>query len=254
MKIFFRLTHPALLALSAAAMLAGPALAVDSYVVQRMPSGTIDWANRWVEATGSGVPRETGNPAQARLLAQRAAVADAYRQLAETVHGVRIDAETTVLNYVTQSDVIRTRVQALIKGARQVGEARQGADGVTQVTMRLPLYGADQLSGAIELDQQVRRQQSALPGTSLARLLHESAARLPEPFFPMRLAAAGFAPIQLAAGPAYTGLVLDMCTMPIQPVMSPAVFGNEQQVYIANYPIDPDQVIAEGVLQYYGDY
>jgi hypothetical protein len=45
-----------------------------------------------------------------------------------------------------------------------------------------------------------------------------------------------------------------MCTLPIQPVMSPAVYGSGQQVYIGNFPIDPDQVVNEGVLQYYGDF
>lgn len=230
-----------------------PALA-NSYLVQKMPSGTIDWANRWIEATGSGVAKATGNAAQERLLAERAAKADAYRQLAETVQGVRVDSETVVRNYVTESDLIRTRVDAVIKGAQQVGPARQEADGVTQVTVRMPLYGDNQLSDAIQLDQRLQRRHSHKSlGQSLAELLHSQSRGAQLPLFETQVASASFGPL-LAAGPAYTGLVLDLCDAPIQPAMSPAVFGPEQQVYIGNFPIDPDQIIAEGVLQYYEDY
>ena len=38
-------------------------------------------------------------------------------------------------------------------------------------------------------------------------------------------------------------LVLDLCNLPLQPAMSPAVFGAERQVYIGNFPIDADQVV-----------
>ncbi|PKL76685.1 MAG: hypothetical protein CVV27_09020 [Candidatus Melainabacteria bacterium HGW-Melainabacteria-1] len=247
------------LAFGLSSLLAGPTLAAGSRVVQQLPSGTVDWANQWIEATGSGLSKATGNPAQERLLAQRAAMSDAYRQLAETVHGVKVDAETLVRNYVTESDLIRTRVDGVIKGAQPVGAPRIGADGETLITLRMPLYGQNQLSGAIQLDQRVRqRRQSQAPSQrdpqSLARLLHDSRQR-DLPFFPLRLAAGiGLVPARLAAGPSYTGLVLDMCNLPLQPAMSPAVFGESQQVYIGNFPIDPDQVIAEGVLQYYGDF
>lgn len=50
-----------------------------------------------VAATGTGIAPPTAiNAAQAEMLARRAAVADAYRQLAEEVAGVQVDAESTV--------------------------------------------------------------------------------------------------------------------------------------------------------------
>ncbi|MGV3524520.1 MAG: LPP20 family lipoprotein [Candidatus Sericytochromatia bacterium] len=239
-----------------------PAVAAESSLVQTLPSGTIDWTQRWVEATGSGVPKQTGNPAQERLLAERAALSDAYRQLAETVHGVQITGETTVRDYVTENDVVRTRVQGVIKGARPTGPARQQPDGSIQITLRMPLYGAGQLSGAIELDQHLQRPQtsrslrpSTRTGQVALRDLVQQTQQPALPFFPVRLASLpGFVPLQLTQGPRYTGLVIDMCTLPIQAVMSPRVLSETEQVYIGSFPIDPDQVIAEGVLQYYDDF
>lgn len=233
--------------------LAPAVLADDSYLIQKLPSGTVDWGNRWVEATGKGFSKNTGNPAQEKLLAQRAATADAYRQLAETVYGVRIDAETVVRDFIVENDLVRTRVDAVVKGAQATGPASIGADGVTQITLRMPLYGKDQLSGAIQLDQHVQQQVSQSPGIDFAQILHDVTQQRGLSLFPQQIASTGFVPL-IAAAPVYTGLVLDLCQSPIQPVMSPAVFGQEQQVYIGRFPIDPDQIIAEGVLQYYEDF
>ncbi len=236
------------------------ASALESPLLQKTPQGTIDWNGRFIESVGMGVaPAGKENTAQGKLLAQRAAVADAYRQLAETVNGVQVDAQTTVKDYVVQSDLIRTRVTATIRGAKQVGEPKQNNDGSVAITLRLPIYGHQQLSGAIQLNQRLR--QTSQPqrlqvnrfGYSLAQLQTQS--QLSQlPLRPQRLASAGFIPLQLAQNTGFTGLVLDMCTAPLQPAMSPAVFGADQQVYIGNYPIDPDQVVNQGVLQYFDNF
>ena len=244
-------------------MMSAPVLAQDSYTLQKMPGGTIDWMERWVESTGSGIAPQTGSQAQKRLMAERAAQADAYRQLAETVYGVQVDAETTVRDFVVASDLIRTRVDGVIKGARRQGQARYLSDGSVEMTLRMPLYGAKQLSGALGAQRLMQKRLDQLQpylhsGVALKQIFAAAHRNMfPElPLGPTRLASAqpGFMPIHLAQNTAYTGLVLDMCTLPIQPAMSPAVMGGEEQVYIGNFPIDPDQIINEGVLQYYNDF
>lgn len=70
--------------------------------------------------------------AQNKLLAKRAAEADAYRKLAESVYGVQLNSETTVRDFVTESDEIRTAVSAFIKGIR-LGQPRYFEDGVAEV-------------------------------------------------------------------------------------------------------------------------
>ncbi len=70
--------------------------------------------------------------AQNKLLAKRAAEADCYRKLAESVYGMKINAETYVRDFVTESDVIRSGVDAFIKGIR-LGQPRYYDDGVCEI-------------------------------------------------------------------------------------------------------------------------
>jgi hypothetical protein len=92
-----------------------------------------------VEAVGTGVePRGRENTPQGYAMARRAAVLDAYRNLGEAVRGVRIDSETRVRDFVTESDVIRSRFEGFIRGA-QVVSTERGTDGVVTVTMVLHL-------------------------------------------------------------------------------------------------------------------
>jgi len=55
---------------------------------------------------------------QTKLLARRAAEADAYRKLAEAVYGLQINSRTYVRDFVTESDEIRTDVDSFVKGVR----------------------------------------------------------------------------------------------------------------------------------------
>ncbi len=144
---------------------------------QKFGPGQINWTEQYIEATGNGIPKSTGNPAQEKLLAQRAATADAYRQLAEVINGVQVTAETTVRNFVVESDVVRTRVQAVLKGATPVGQPNVTSDGVTQVTVRMPLYG--QLARAIELDSVVRSQMHSLSPLQPIRIASSDLSELP---------------------------------------------------------------------------
>ncbi len=99
----------------------------------------LDWRQEEALATGVGAPPEEAmNDAQRQLMARRAAQLDAYRNLAEQIMGLQIDSSTTVRNFVTESDEINSRVQALIRGAQIVDE-KELADGSWEVTMRLPL-------------------------------------------------------------------------------------------------------------------
>jgi len=77
----------------------------------------------FIRATGYGAPpplKPGATPAQVRLMAERAAKADAYRNLLERVKGVRIEGETTVQDFIARNDVIRTRVDGVLRGARVI--------------------------------------------------------------------------------------------------------------------------------------
>jgi hypothetical protein len=70
--------------------------------------------------------------AQNKLLAKRAAEADAYRKLAETIKGVQINSSTYVRDFVTESDEIRADLDTFIKGVR-LGKPTYYEDGTCEV-------------------------------------------------------------------------------------------------------------------------
>ena len=75
---------------------------------------------------------------QQKLMAMRAAQVDAYRNLAEQVYGFRVWGSTAVSAFATQSDVIRSYVDAYIRGARVVNMTSI-ADGNFEATVELDL-------------------------------------------------------------------------------------------------------------------
>lgn len=110
-------------------------------VLERMTNGVINWTQGIVTAKGSGAP-PTGVKviSQARLMAERAARADALRNLLETVKGVRVDADTTIENFITQKDIVMIRVSGIVRGATQV-DKRYLSDGSVEVTVAVYLTG-----------------------------------------------------------------------------------------------------------------
>lgn len=110
--------------------------------VETLGQGSINWTSGQVYATGIGAPPATAaNPAQARAMAVRAAQVVAYRNLLEIIKGVRVDSETVVENFMTKSDIIRTRVDGIVKGARIV-RTQYMSDGSVEVQLAMPLAGA----------------------------------------------------------------------------------------------------------------
>lgn len=112
-----------------------------------------------IRATGSGVPRPEaasvvseveeissitrGIPgwedvtARGRLMGERAALVDAYRNMAETVKGLRITGQTYVRDFVAESDVVQTSLDTFIKGARQPGPYRYLPNGEVEVEIEV---------------------------------------------------------------------------------------------------------------------
>ena len=105
------------------------------------PNGRADWTTGVVTAKGIGIPPK--NPAsalQAKEMARTAAWAVALRNLLEVVKGVRIDSTTTVSNFVTTNDEVRTRVEGMVKGAQLVKE-QEMPDGSFETTVEMKLTG-----------------------------------------------------------------------------------------------------------------
>ena len=103
--------------------------------------GTIDWVGQKVTAKGMGAPpaKYYGKP-QARLLAQRAAVTDARRNLLEVIKGVYIDSTTKVKNFILQDDTILASVKGVLKNS-PIDNYQIMPDGTVEATVSMPLTG-----------------------------------------------------------------------------------------------------------------
>lgn len=77
-------------------------------------------------------------PAQARLMALQAARMDAQRRLAERIKGLRLTARTQVRDFVAESDVITTDLQASLVGAREVRQWLRPDELIAEVTLVVP--------------------------------------------------------------------------------------------------------------------
>ena len=75
---------------------------------------------------------------QKRLMAIRAARMAAIRELAEQIHGLKVDSNTTVIDLMVQNDTFRGIVTGVIRGAR---------------TVRINPTGADTYETVLEIDQ-----------------------------------------------------------------------------------------------------
>lgn len=77
--------------------------------------------------------------AQNKLLAYRAARADAIRKLAERIKGLRITSETTVRDFVTESDQIQTALMATLSGMEETSKPKYMEDGTCSVTLKITM-------------------------------------------------------------------------------------------------------------------
>lgn len=91
-----------------------------------------------VSVIGQGVaPEHTISPAQGYALAKRAAMADAYRLLAEKINGVVVDGQDSVRNMVMQRSTVRTQVAAMIKNATLLETTFK--DGLCEVELEVKI-------------------------------------------------------------------------------------------------------------------
>jgi len=202
------------------------AVALNAQVLQQVPNaGNINWQDQIIRATGIGAPNPKMPLAAQRAGALRAARNDALRNLLETVKGVSINSETTVLNAMVESDVIQTQVSGIIKNFRVV-DTRYMSSGDVEVDVEVPLSGV--LTDAL------------LPGWGQPMAVGQG--------FPVD--PSGYSLPQNAV---FTGLIVDARGLGARPAMAPKILdeaGNE--VYGTGY-VSRDYAVQIGVVGYEKD-
>jgi hypothetical protein len=189
------------------------------------PHGKADWTAGTVTARGVGIPPK--NPAsalQAKEMARTAAWAVALRNLLEVVKGVYVDSTTTVSNYVTTNDEVRTKVEGFVKGARIVKE-QEMADGSFETTVEMKLTG------------------------DFSSLLLPRPEPKSNPLPQYKKPAIG----SPAIPPSYTGLVVDARGTGARPALAPRLLNEQgEEAYSIAY-VEQRRTAEEGIVVYAPD-
>jgi len=204
--------------------------------------GSINWSEGIIMATGVGSPPEKyyGKP-QARPMALRAAQLDAYRRLLEVTRGVRVNAVTVVEDSMVASDMIRSQVDGMVKGA-QVIKKEYLSDGTVEVTVAMSLRGGFAQLILPKDIKQVSEVKTILPAPHVP---HEppTVEEVPTPALP-----------EPTAAPAvFTGLVVDARGLSARPAMSPKILDERgQEVYGSAY-VSREFAVQQGMAGYAKD-
>lgn len=196
-------------------------------------NNVIDWEKGVVRATGLAAGNaKTKNKGLQRAQAKRAARMDAQRNLAEAVEGVHVDSESTMKDLMLVNDVVRTHVNATIKGMSEI-DSRYYDDGTAEVTLEMPIFGASK----------------SVAEAAFIPVREEPKVPFPQPTntsikIDVNTSVGG------VVGNKYTGLVVDCSGMGLESVMSPVVKNNNNQPIYGYKNLDIEKVIDMGMASY----
>lgn len=207
-----------------------PTLVATTYAAQ--DKSQITWnqsASATVSAIGIGLPPESAHTAaQAKALARRAAIIDAYRNLLEATENINVDADTTIKNLMIANDTVRTHVDGIIHGAKIIDEQYM-SDGSYQITLEINLFGENSLASvAIEKAKPNATQPISEPNQN-----DISSGTLKQPY--------SFMP---------TGIIIDARNLGLEATFSPGIYDQNGKSIYGSQNIDPDYAIKYGMVDY----
>jgi len=183
--------------------------------------GAVDWANRYITATGIGSPNPNLPTSAQRPSAMRAAQQIALRNALETVKGIYLSSSTTVNNFMVESDVVSSSVSGFIRGFEQKGRTKYMSDGSVEITMQIPLDGIGGLSEKI-----------------IGGSLNEDPA------------ITSFEGKKASKSMVFSGLIIDCKGLGVKPAMSPRVLDESgREIYGSAY-VSRDWAIKYGIVGY----
>jgi len=207
--------------------------AQDDFVGETFDRGSINYADRTIQATGIGfIPVNVINAGQARRSAMRIAKQDALRQLIEIVNGVNVTSETTVSGAMFD-DVIKTQVQGAIRGARKVGEPKYLSDTSVEVVYEVSMNNISRaLLPMAERAPVLSYESVTATGTAAAA------------------AGQGGGAAAASASGGVTGIIIDGSGLGLRPAMSPRILNQSGTVLYGPGQYDRDYAAANGVVGY----
>lgn len=181
----------------------------------------VDWVARTVCAKGIGAINPKQPQAAARPGAIRSAQMTALRNAVELVKGVSINSSTTVANAMTSDDMVRSKVEAYVKGF-QFGQPHYMDDLTVEMYVKLPLDGVGEivLPSSIQATPSVTSWGSAAPATGVSR------------------------------STVYTGLVVDARGLGILPALAPRVMDSENKEIYGAALVSREWAVKYGMAGY----
>lgn len=185
----------------------------------------INWSNRTITATGIGAPNpDAPNIAVKRAGAINAAKMYALRDLLATLKGMYLSSETTVENYMTTSDVIKTQVEGIAKAFKVVGEPKYFEDGSVEVTVEMSMNG--------DLSDLVLQETEFGDNTPL---VGEATYKLSD----------------IVGQPSvYSGLIIDCKAVQLRPALAPKIYNRSGEEIYGSANVNKDYAVEQGMLGY----
>ena len=204
-----------------AMLLLFPMMAIGSdgaELVEQIGSGSVNWSQGVIQGKGVGAPPEKyyGKP-NARPMAMRAAKLDALRNILEVINGVRVNSTTTVRDFAIESDVIRSNVEGMVRGAQQV-KLDYMSDGTVEVIMQVKMQGG---FSQLILPQEIMQVDSITP----------------------------MAPAS-GSGGVFTGLVVDARGLNARPAMAPKIVDESGQEVYGSAFVSREYAVQQGMSGY----
>ena len=218
---------------SCAALAVSAIMLTATVFADNINNGT-DWDKGVVRATGMGSYKSGAKKNLRRPQAKRAATMDAQRNLAEIVQGVQVTSESSMKDLELDYDIVKTRVEASIKGMSEVS-SKYYEDGTCEVVLEMPLWGASK----------------SVAEAAFLPFKDEAKEPFPQPTnVNINVNTNVNTTVGGVVGGKYTGLVVDCSGMGLEAVMSPVVKnGNGQPIY-GYKNLDIDKVIEDGMASY----
>ncbi len=103
----------------------------------------------YIYIIGKGAPPNDENLSEVQryLLAERAAVIDGYRQLAEKLQGFIVSTLSKSGNYIVNMDLVKVQTESLIRGA-EIVEINHNDNGVCTAKIRIQIPDKENIISA----------------------------------------------------------------------------------------------------------
>jgi len=206
----------------------------------------INWNSNTITAIGIGSAPASVTAGQADALARRAAIVDAYRNLAGIVYGVELENHTTVQQLAVKKDTIKTAISGAINNAR-ITDEEQLDNGNYQVTLCMPIFGQrNSLASALWQDKVAMpdfasQSDPITPATTVPTVTETPA--------PATVVTPAATPTVIPTG-AITGVVIDCRGLGLERAMAPNILDNSGRTIYNSKNVEDTAIIKNGLASY----